>query len=54
MLQTTVYLVSFITLGAVTCLFRVAIKWVNKYIKILGIIFYISNFEALIEQTDLC
>ena len=27
MLQTTLYLVSIITLGAVTCLLRVAIRW---------------------------
>ena len=35
MLQTTVYLVNMITLGAVSCLFKVAIRFENKYMKVL-------------------
>ena len=39
MLQTTVYLVDIITLGAVSCLFMVTIKCWNKCIKSFRIVF---------------
>ena len=49
MLQTTVYLVNIITLGAVSCLLRVAIRCKTMSLKVLEKFFRQAFFQAVIE-----
>ena len=49
MLQTTVYLVNIITLGAVSCLFRVATSVKISSLKVLEKFFRQVSFQAVID-----